>query len=63
MLRQILLPDPLSPLLAEPHYEAIDRRLKHILVIIKECIEKHGETDVVVVDKYSSQYADELESS
>ena len=60
VLRHILQSDPLHPLLAEAHYEAMDRRLTRILRVVTDCIEKLGELDVLVVDKYSSQYGDEL---
>ena len=40
--------DPVAPVLANDHYVAIDRRLRHILDEIEICTAKHGIKNVLV---------------
>ncbi|ELU15405.1 hypothetical protein CAPTEDRAFT_19398 [Capitella teleta] len=53
VLKSIMKQDPLSPLLTEAHFKAMDRRLIDILNIIDKCILNHGEDYVIVKDRYS----------
>lgn len=39
-MRESLATDPLSPVLWEPYYEALDRRIPLILQQIRECVAK-----------------------
>ena len=43
-MRESLANDPLSPILWEPHYAALDRRVKIILEAIRECIRQAKES-------------------
>ncbi|XP_054710500.1 glycosaminoglycan xylosylkinase-like [Uloborus diversus] len=47
-LRDILNLDQLAPILSQPHYESLDRRLKTIIAAIDVCIEENGEEKVLV---------------
>ncbi|XP_035212897.1 glycosaminoglycan xylosylkinase-like isoform X2 [Stegodyphus dumicola] len=47
-LRNILELDQLSPVLASPHYESLDRRLRTILATIEVCVEENGEEKVLL---------------
>lgn len=40
-MRESLMVDPLSPILWEPHLEALDRRVTIILQGIRDCIKKN----------------------
>ncbi|XP_051522888.1 extracellular serine/threonine protein kinase FAM20C-like isoform X3 [Myxocyprinus asiaticus] len=42
--------DTLSPILIRPHLEAMDRRLRLVLQVLADCIEKEGHTNVVEDD-------------
>ena len=55
VLRTILAKDPLAPLLAEPHYEAMDRRLIDVLRTVDHCVEDKGSIHTFVYDKYSNK--------
>ena len=50
-LRKSLLSDPTSPVLTEPHLQAVDRRLKIAMNLIKNCISV-DEIDNVVIDDH-----------
>ena len=51
VLEKLLEKDPLSPLLTKLHYEALDRRLKHIIETIENCILNHGPEYTIVNDE------------
>ena len=51
VLRHILSRDPTAPVLWEPHYTALDRRLERVLHVIEGCISKHGRAYVLVPDE------------
>lgn len=51
VLFNVLQTEPLSPILTPKHYVAVDRRLKTVLRVIDECIEKQdGDKDRVLKD-------------
>ncbi|XP_039630881.1 extracellular serine/threonine protein kinase FAM20C-like [Polypterus senegalus] len=50
LLEESLLQDRLSPILYRPHLEAMDRRLRIILRVLNDCIEKDGYSNVVEND-------------
>ncbi|XP_078286466.1 extracellular serine/threonine protein kinase FAM20C-like [Rhinoraja longicauda] len=50
VMRESLRSDPLSPILAEPHLAALDRRLHTVLQAAADCIDKHGEDSVLQND-------------
>lgn len=50
VMRESLMQDPLSPVLTEPHLQALDRRLAHVVRTVARCIKKLGESRVVVKD-------------
>ena len=45
--------DPINPVLHEPHYAAMDRRLTKALETIQNCIGKYNENEVLIDDGYS----------
>lgn len=47
-LKEILDLDQLAPVLSEPHFESLDRRLKTILATIEVCLDENGEEKVLV---------------
>lgn len=53
VLRQVLKQDPISPILAEEHYPALDRRVAIVLEKIQTCIDKVPEKKVLVREKGS----------
>ena len=50
VLRHILSRDPIVPVLWEPYYAALDRRLSNVLSVIAKCIEEHGQNAVLIPD-------------
>ena len=50
VLRHILSHDPIAPVLWEPHYKALDRRLVYLLTVIGECIAEYGAEQVLKED-------------
>nr|XP_003201806.4 pseudokinase FAM20A-like [Danio rerio] len=50
VMRESLSRDALSPVLTEEHLQALDRRLKHTLLAVDTCVDKHGEAQVVFTD-------------
>ena len=53
VLRQILSRDPIAPVLWEPHYDALDRRLDTLIKTVDDCIAKHSESYVLIEDDFS----------
>ena len=51
VLRHILSRDPTAPVLWDPYYTALDRRLERVLHVIEGCISKHGRAHVLVPDE------------
>lgn len=47
-MRESLANDPISPILWEPHLEALDRRLKTVLHAARDCISRYSAEDVLV---------------
>ncbi|KAG7251106.1 hypothetical protein CRUP_014861 [Coryphaenoides rupestris] len=47
MMSQSLAQDPLRPLLIQPHLDALDRRLRQVLNVLADCIEKDGYSNVL----------------
>ncbi|XP_055518979.1 extracellular serine/threonine protein kinase FAM20C-like [Leucoraja erinacea] len=50
VMRESLRADPLSPILAEPHLAALNRRLLTVLQTTAHCIKQHGEHSVLQND-------------
>ncbi|KAF6717489.1 Extracellular serine/threonine protein kinase FAM20C [Oryzias melastigma] len=50
IMEESLLRDRLSPLLIQPHLQAMDRRLRLVLQVLAGCIEKEGYANVVEDD-------------
>ncbi|XP_076856912.1 pseudokinase FAM20A [Brachyhypopomus gauderio] len=50
VMRESLDQDPLRPVLTEPHLQALDRRLEHVLRAVVRCMKRLGEAQVVVPD-------------
>ena len=49
-LSQILSRDPIAPVLWDPFYDALDKRLEKVLHVIDTCLQKHGASHVLVPD-------------
>lgn len=47
LLRKATEEDPVAPVLSDPHFRAIDRRMKIAIDTIKKCIKSHGEAGVL----------------
>ncbi|XP_030402323.1 extracellular serine/threonine protein kinase FAM20C-like [Gopherus evgoodei] len=50
VMREALASDRLSPVLSEPHLEALDRRLQRVLDMVRVCMAKGGQKEVLVDD-------------
>ena len=50
VLKSTLSQDPIAPVITDLHLQAIDRRLKYILDVIKDCIQKSGTEKVLLSD-------------
>lgn len=50
LMEESLLRDRLSPVLIQPHLQAMDRRLRLVLQVLAGCIEKEGHGNVVEED-------------
>uniref|UniRef100_A0A671N2N7 Extracellular serine/threonine protein kinase FAM20C-like n=2 Tax=Sinocyclocheilus anshuiensis TaxID=1608454 RepID=A0A671N2N7_9TELE len=50
LMEESLQTDTLSPILIRPHLEAMDRRLRLVLQVLADCIEKEGYSNVVEDD-------------
>merc|ERR1712223_1014349 len=53
-LRRSLLEDPVSPVLLEPHLEAVDRRVARVLSTVQECLASSTEPNRVILARDSS---------
>ncbi|XP_064643874.1 glycosaminoglycan xylosylkinase-like [Lineus longissimus] len=53
VLRTVLATDPISPILTDLYYKAMDRRMKKIIQLIHKCIEDKSKERVLLVDKHS----------
>lgn len=51
LLRKATEEDPVAPVLSDPHFRAIDRRMKIAIDTIKKCIKSHGEARVLVSEE------------
>ena len=51
LLRKATEEDPVAPVLSDPHFRAIDRRMKIAIDTIKKCIKSHGEAGVLVSEE------------
>ncbi|XP_066040759.1 extracellular serine/threonine protein kinase FAM20C-like isoform X2 [Chamaea fasciata] len=54
VLREALAADPLAPVLAEPHLQALDRRLGKVLVAVGHCLARAARQEEVLVDDVGS---------
>ncbi|KAK7168307.1 hypothetical protein R3I94_002384 [Phoxinus phoxinus] len=50
LMEESLLQDQLAPVLIQPHLEAMDRRLRLVLKVLADCVEKEGFSSVVEND-------------
>ena len=50
LMEESLQRDSLAPILIQPHLEAMDRRLRLVLQVLADCIEKEGYSNVVEDD-------------
>lgn len=50
LMEESLLQDRLSPVLIQPHLQAMDRRLQVVLQVLAGCVEKEGYASVVEED-------------
>ncbi|KAG7491811.1 hypothetical protein MATL_G00008130 [Megalops atlanticus] len=50
VMAESLLKDRLTPVLIQPHLDAMDRRLRLVLKVLADCIEKEGYSNVVEDD-------------
>ncbi|MCJ8738439.1 hypothetical protein PDJAM_G00035910 [Pangasius djambal] len=55
LMEESLQRDSLSPILIQPHLEAMDRRLRLVLQVLADCIEKEGYSSVVEDDMTSER--------
>ncbi|MCI4384201.1 hypothetical protein PGIGA_G00036110 [Pangasianodon gigas] len=55
LMEESLRRDSLSPILIQPHLEAMDRRLRLVLQVLADCIEKEGYSSVVEDDMTSER--------
>ena len=58
-LKQNLESDPVSPVLLDAHYEAVDRRVHKILEIIRNCFSKAENANEIIFthdENYDSGY-------
>nr|XP_020643266.1 extracellular serine/threonine protein kinase FAM20C-like [Pogona vitticeps] len=56
VMRESLATDHLSPILSEPHLEALDRRLQKILAMVSDCMKKKEKEEVLINDFKGEQY-------
>lgn len=50
LMEESLLRDRLTPVLIQPHLQAMDRRLRKVLQVLASCIENEGYVNVVEED-------------
>nr|XP_060633043.1 extracellular serine/threonine protein kinase FAM20C-like [Anolis sagrei ordinatus] len=50
VMRESLALDRLTPVLSEPHLEALDRRLQKVLAMVRGCMEKGRHEETVVIN-------------
>ncbi|XP_051571589.1 extracellular serine/threonine protein kinase FAM20C-like [Myxocyprinus asiaticus] len=50
LMEESLLQDQLTPILIQPHLQAMDRRLRLVLNVLADCVEKEGFSSVVEND-------------
>ena len=50
VLKSVLSQDPIAPVLTDLHLQAIDRRLKYVIGVIKDCIGMMGSHNVLMND-------------
>lgn len=50
-MRQALAFDPIHPVLTEPHFAALDRRLSGVITTVKQCIEAQGPDNTLIEDR------------
>ncbi|XP_073418791.1 pseudokinase FAM20A [Dendrobates tinctorius] len=50
VMRESLRSDPLNAVLAEPHLNALDRRLQKVLEVVQQCVRTYGEEAVLIKD-------------
>nr|XP_033789595.1 extracellular serine/threonine protein kinase FAM20C-like [Geotrypetes seraphini] len=55
IMRESMAKDALTPILAEPHLVALDRRLHIILQVVHECLQKKGDKNVLDTTYIKSQ--------
>lgn len=46
-MKEKMAGDPVAPVLWEPHFEALDRRVSILLTAVRHCIETHPIHDVI----------------
>ncbi|XP_035657225.1 extracellular serine/threonine protein kinase FAM20C [Oncorhynchus keta] len=63
LMSESLLRDKLIPILIQPHLEAMDRRLRHTLNVLADCIEKEGYSNVVEDDLASERKGAQMHTS
>lgn len=54
-MEESLKRDSLAPILIQPHLEAMDRRLRLVLQVLADCIDKEGYSSVVEDDMTSER--------
>lgn len=55
LMEESLQRDSLAPILIQPHLEAMDRRLRLVLQVLADCIDKEGYSSVVEDDMTSER--------
>ncbi|KAL0590554.1 Glycosaminoglycan xylosylkinase [Plecturocebus cupreus] len=50
-LKSAMAHDPISPVLSDPHLDAVDQRLLSVLVTVKQCTDQFGMDTVLVEDR------------